>query len=381
MPTVPPMSAYLRTILALGCLVGSLAFAQRGSAGEEPETREGYLLLTNGEVVAGKVTHAGDFYHVALPKGELRLKAREVDLWADRLADLYLAQRERLSDGNSDDHLSLADWCLKNGLIESAREELADVRKLDPEHPRVAMLARRLDLADQPPAEKRAKSVATAEGITNKDLDRFIRGLPRGTVESFTNTIQPLLLNYCSAAGCHGPKSENGLKLARASLAGKGSRRITQRNLHSAWRFVDRDSPAQSKLLTLPVRPHGSAKTPIFSEKQAAKYRQLVAWSRLVAGNRPHSDEKDRDVELARPQAESRESDVRQASFDSPLAREEAEDSATTKEKGEKEPAGKDSSSEDSGDSSPDESDEDSPREERPKDSFDPEIFNRRYRR
>ncbi len=42
----------------------------------------------------------------------------------------------------------------------------------------------------------------------------MIQGLPPGSVETFTDTIQPMLLNHCSTAGCHGPQ---GSRIAAAA--------------------------------------------------------------------------------------------------------------------------------------------------------------------
>ena len=42
--------------------------------------------------------------------------------------------------------------------------------------------------------------------------------------------------------------------------------------------MVDRENPDQSKLLTVPIRPHSPARLTIFTDRDQAQYRQLVEW-------------------------------------------------------------------------------------------------------
>ena len=124
-------------------------------------------------------------------------------------------------------------------------------------------------------------------GPTAEDLDRLTHGMPPGTIEMFTNTIQPLLLNTCASGGCHGAQSESHLRLLRTQLGKTSSRRFTQCNLHAIVELIDRADPPASPILTIPVAPHGNAKAPIFTNKDVVQYRQLVNWVMRVASGVP----------------------------------------------------------------------------------------------
>ena len=106
----------------------------------------------------------------------------------------------------------------------------------------------------------------------------MIDELPADSVEVFTRSIQPLLVNTCGSAACHGPGSEAGFQLRRIPLGRPASRLTTQHNLHEALQWIDRIEPGSSPLLTQPIAPHGPAKSPIFSKAQAAQYERLAAW-------------------------------------------------------------------------------------------------------
>jgi hypothetical protein len=106
----------------------------------------------------------------------------------------------------------------------------------------------------------------------------MIRSMPTGTVETFTNVIQPLLINQCSTSHCHGPTSDSPLKLLRVAAGKTQSRRATQRNLHAVLNAINHDDPDSSLLLTMPTQPHGSSAAAVFTSRQAFQYRQLVDW-------------------------------------------------------------------------------------------------------
>jgi hypothetical protein len=111
----------------------------------------------------------------------------------------------------------------------------------------------------------------------------MIRNMPPGCVETFTGSIQPLLLNHCSTAACHGPQSKTSLKLLRIPVGRVTSRRATQRNLYATLSSVNRDDPNESPLLLAPTRPHGTTKTAIFTNHDAAQYKMLVDWVAKVS--------------------------------------------------------------------------------------------------
>jgi hypothetical protein len=255
---------------------------------EEPPpavSQQELLLLRNGEVLAGRITREDDCYRVVLPDGELRVKVNEAESVCRNLDDAYSFKCKRLALGRADDHLDLADWCLRQSLPGYAAKEIADAMALDPKNPRCEFLDRRLrQMLETPPSK--AEKVFEAPQITNEDLDRLVRGMPPGTVESFTSTIQPLLMNSCATSSCHGPGSKSNYVLLRIPSDRTGSRRLTQRNLQSTVTMLDYQNPQQSRLLTAASRAHGTAVSAIF-DPQTVKYRQLYLWIAAVTQRVP----------------------------------------------------------------------------------------------
>jgi hypothetical protein len=256
----------------------------------------GVVLLRNGQALSGKITQAGDEYYVALPSGEIRLQAHQVELVCRNLQEGYERKRAWIDPDKVGEHLDLALWCVRQRLYQEANQELGEARALDRRHPRIALVERQLKLAQEQPPRTQLKTGGNDAGPSTEDLDRLMRGMPHGTVETFANTIQPLLMNTCASAGCHGPQAEGKLRLLRTQLGKTSSRRFTQRNLHAVMEMIDRADPPSSPLLTAPVGPHGTAKAAIFTNKEVVQYRQLVNWvmrvSQGAVGDQPSSVER-----------------------------------------------------------------------------------------
>lgn len=265
-----------------------LSTALRLTAAELPqpalEPQPGVLVLNNGQTLEGKITRAGDGYYVVFENGAIQLPAAKVTLHCRDLQEAYQKQRDSLVGDAVQERIKLALWCLQNKLFDQASEQL-DAAAQGRGDPKIAILRRRLELAQHSdPAPTSATASPAPSGLIGADeLDRLIRSMPAGTVESFANTVQPLMLNHCATAACHGPQAQNGFALLRNTVGGAPSRRLTQRNLYHVLEHVDRDHPESSAILKAAGEPHGPNRTPILNGRETEKYRLLAAWVRSVA--------------------------------------------------------------------------------------------------
>jgi hypothetical protein len=256
---------------------------------EEPPqaaSQQELLVLRNGEVLSGRIARDENYYRIVLADGELRVRVSDAELICHNLDEAYNFKRNRLALGRADDHLDLADWCLHQGLPGYAAKEISAAMALDPHNPRSEFLDRRLRQMLETPPPAPAEKAATIQQVTNEDLDRLVRGMPPGTVEAFTATIQPLLMNGCATSGCHGPGSKSSYIILRIPSDRMGTRRLTQRNLQSTVQMLDYQNPQQSRLLSAASRAHGTAGSAIF-DPQTVKYRQLASWIALVTQKIP----------------------------------------------------------------------------------------------
>ncbi len=279
------MNGHFREHGVCGVVFASLVLA--ASAQEVPlatAPQEGVVLLCNGHALRGRVTRVGDFYRVAVHNGEIRLRADQVEFVCRDLEEGYRRKRATIKVGNVTDHLRLTHWCLRHNLLDHAADELIHAANADPRHPAIELFRRRLTLAIEPPKNRTPSAQPIESGPSFEELDALAREMPPGTVERFTQTIQPVLVNNCATAGCHGPQSKAKFQLARIPKGRPPSRRMTQKNLHAVLQWIDRENPTSSRLLTVPIEPHGTARKPIFTEHQLHQYKRMVDWVCDVAG-------------------------------------------------------------------------------------------------
>ena len=268
-------------LLFLTCCLWPLAWQAQDDASLKVSPQPGVVLLRNGQVLSGKVTEAGEEYYVSLPSGEIRLQRSQVEMVCHNLREGYERKRSRIDPARVQDHLDLAMWCLWQKLFDEATSEIAEARKINERFPRIALVQRQLKLAQEQPKHGDHKAEA-GNGPTADDLDRLMRGMPPGTIETFANTIQPLLLNTCTVAAATAPIRKP------VAIAAHAVGQNIEPAVHTAQSALDRgfDRPGRSPaspILTIPVAPHGSAKAPIFTNKEVVQYRQLVNWVMRVA--------------------------------------------------------------------------------------------------
>ena len=262
--------------LALFAFICSAPFAADGASPRR------MLLLRNGEVVEGGISRADEFYVVDLPDGQIRVKAADVELICADIGDGYRQKRAAIQVGNVQHHLELARWCLRHDLFGPAAVELADATIADPDNPMIGVMRHRLKMAMTPAPAPTGQKVASP-GPSNEELDRMIRGLPYKTVEYYTQSVQPVLMNSCMGSGCHGPFGETPMRLFRVSQNKSPSRRMTQRNLHSLLQFIDRENPGESPLIKACIGPHGGKQQPVFGQGENEQRRRIVLWALLLA--------------------------------------------------------------------------------------------------
>lgn len=286
----------MRRVAPLGVLLLLVAWLLPGISAEQPggvvpavfedrgqQASESVLLLRNGEIIQGRITRCGDRFEVRVPGGEIYVKAAEVQHECRDVQEVYLRKTALTARDRAMDHLELAQWCIKVGLLENASRELADAAALEPQHPLIEILQRRLKAASTPLPQADPGAKSRTAGPTAQELDRMVRGMPPKTVEIFAQTIQPMLVNNCSAAACHGQSVTNGFRLLRVPTDSPPSRLLTQRNLHAALEWLDRDAPETSPLLTYATRAHGAARVAVFTDRQVYQFRQLRDWCYRVA--------------------------------------------------------------------------------------------------
>ncbi|MGD9645498.1 MAG: hypothetical protein AB7U73_07285 [Pirellulales bacterium] len=274
------------------------------AAAAESGASERVLLLRDGRVFMGAISPGKDFYKVKVASGQLQVPANEVDSLCSDLQEAYSVRRRRVPANQGSAHLELAKWCLRNRLYQQAALELNEAQRLEPQLAELPVMRRRLewaterqtpDTTSEEPIEDSQPDVGTTEPTSDveaapaesiprdADLERLVRGLSADVTLDFKTYIQPLLVNHCATAACHGVTAENRPRLVRLNRHRQVPRRITLRNMEETLAFVDRSNPNDSLLLSKAIEPHGGLTTGILDRNQAG-YRQLAHWARRASG-------------------------------------------------------------------------------------------------
>ncbi len=250
----------------------------------EPSPQAGLLVLTNGSILKGVVSLEGELYRVMLPKGELLVRATQVDFFTKSLEEAYARRRERSRVNSADSHVELARWCVQNGMLEHALEEISEARSLDSGHQMLDGLTRQVEqlraIATKSVEPESLPDVSSAQAEpTQKTPLLLAHEIPQWARVEFVRRIQPMLIHTCATGGCHNPDSSQKLQLDREALVGIGSPELIQQNLDSVIRAVDFNEPETSLLLARGLAAHGTQGqklSPAFSPRQVAILRAWI---------------------------------------------------------------------------------------------------------
>jgi hypothetical protein len=280
--------------------VGGLANLNdaRGDEVDPPSTArgaaEGVLVMRNGMVVSGRILKTGSDYEVHGPQGSRAVYlGTHVKLHAASLTEAYQQLRESaLKQRSANAHVLLAQWCLTNHLDSEARDELLDALKLEPDRDDARRMLRNAEESLQK-GQATAPSTAVApddplrtprQATAPADDAVSLGGLSRETALQFARRIQPLLMNNCTAAGCHGRDSQNGFRLYKISPGKYANRHAAERNLAEVLECIDLKKPRSSRLLTAPRGKHGRRGRPVFAGPRGEEqFAELQKWVTAVA--------------------------------------------------------------------------------------------------
>ena len=286
-----PNYAYAATLVAWSLLLTALGGMSRADdLSAAPTTirdgESGFVILQDGGVLEGQITHAADWYVVARAGSQMQVAAPRVQYVCRTLHEAYEYRCKRIAQPTGETHLAMADWCLRYKLLDEAENEFKGAREMGANEIKLGLLERRLTAARTRPAQSIAKSATAAAPVTpvaKAPPKTTTPDLPPGVLEQFTRRVQPILVNGCTAAKCHELGGQESFQLNRALLRGEANRRTTMQNLAATLALIDREHPEASELLTVPRQTHGGMNGPVFGPRQEQAFKHVADWVALVA--------------------------------------------------------------------------------------------------
>lgn len=271
----------------------SLTAPSLSARADEGETRERVIVMMSGRILTGQMTRNAGGWLVEHASGRVQVPDDQVKVVADSLRDAYRKQRDAIVEPTPATHMMLAHWCITYRLNDEARDELKKCLKRDPDHEEARKLLRRLEeslTAKTITPQSTVLPLRTPDGFVVPEVES-LGGLSKETATSFTARVQPLLINKCGNASCHGATSRGEFKLHSTRLGANGNRMHTERNLAEALRYIDIHDPALSPLLTAPQGGHAGA-TAIFHGPQGnEQLKTLRTWIKQVSHEKRNEEQ------------------------------------------------------------------------------------------
>jgi hypothetical protein len=234
-----------------------------GEAGEPQEAsrrpaefagKEGAMALFDGRVVYGKVTNTPGGYLLKRPGAtDEMIPTFLVQTASDSLLGCYENLKGAISPTRPDDHLELANWCIRQRLLEEAKTEVLAVLKLDPNRREARELLVKLEEATNPEPrnlDSESAPARTSDGFLDS-AGRTTEGLGPELTSQFVRRIQPLMVSKCGNAACHGGNASEQFRLTNIRRTTSSSGRTTTlENMRQVLGLVDVGNADGTRLLS-----------------------------------------------------------------------------------------------------------------------------------
>lgn len=251
---------------------------------------ERVLVLRTGRVMKGRIKTISTGWLVSTDRGNAVIPFQQVHFDADDLNEAYLRLRIQNGRPTVASHLRLAEWCLSQNILAEAARELRDALEKDPGNETARLMLDRVDTeirrrTPEPVPEQPVNDVVL---IPERDEEpqteevRSLSGLSPDTAREFVASIQPLLLNKCGNARCHGSAASNDFQLTRLRGGASHSRVVSEKNLASVLRYIDPDQGGTASLLRI-VRGSHAGQTVFHGRYGAVQMQTFQQWIKLAA--------------------------------------------------------------------------------------------------
>ena len=242
---------------------------------------DGLIVTNTGKVVRGEISVLENGYAVKIPGGAtVSYPFSTVICEAKTVREAYRKQREAMTRPTADQHVRLAQWAFKQNLYAEAEREIRSALHLQPNNQQARRLLRHFDkrkVRDSEyvdPYQKKLRDKLLIDSTFNKGEP--LGGLSPELAREFASTIEPLLINRCSNASCHGVSAAHEFRLQPKWNLRGNTRFITGKNLQAVLKQIDSQRPDKSPLITKLDGKHGYRNQSVFIGTLAEKQKRIL---------------------------------------------------------------------------------------------------------
>ncbi len=270
-----------------------------------------HLVLKNGQVVMGKISRNADSVFVQTDGGSrVVFPVERIEFVCNSLKEAYWQKNARVKASDLDAHVDLFHWCMKQGLLKEAQNQIDLLVTMEIKAVQLEYLNRQLLVAltqqrkfqrqllanqvpqnSQPEVTNREPSGSEIALVgfesdqtvaseferlnTLKRIEAAIDSIPKKSVGIFKRKVEPLLVRNCCP--CHTDQRTEVMPLMRLGLNQVIPKRLSQRNLYHVLQYTDMHEPLASPLFAAAVSAHADLKEPIL-KKDSVQYTNLEQW-------------------------------------------------------------------------------------------------------
>jgi hypothetical protein len=276
----------------LSAVIQGLCLAQDGGTelrATPNDNSPGILVLADGKVLDGRFLPRPDGYEVEVQGGRMFIESARVRFIAKDFEDAYQRMRASFSELTPQSHMELARWCLTNKRTDLARREVLDALHKDPNRIDAQRLLQSLvQRSEQTPKSSGGSGLSEFPSLARPagplPEARSLAGLSRSIAQDFTRHIQPILMNKCANAGCHGVRTTSSFQLTSSHRGTSVS--IAERNLAAVMKQIDLSRPSSSPLLSVLEGNHANTSAPLFRGRSGAvQMKTLRDWVGAVSND------------------------------------------------------------------------------------------------
>ncbi|WP_417383848.1 hypothetical protein [Gimesia sp.] len=282
------------------CLLWSGLFHSNQTFAQQPlpaatRSETSLLLMKSGRMVSGEISESAGGYLVKNPTGSMVVPFDSVLFEAKDLHEIYLKQRAAMKYPTANSHLDLARWCITNELYEEAKSELRDAIRLEPKRSEPQLMLRRLmglTTENQPTVQEKIQETLIKKQLESADEATSLTGISREQSALFVRKIQPIMLNKCGNANCHGNAAQSEFKLTQVTRRYGNHRFYAEKNLAEVLRWIDLEDPLRSQLLIKSEQQHPQQGIVVYAGYAGRKQQEVIQkWVADVVADRIKQDQ------------------------------------------------------------------------------------------
>lgn len=247
---------------------------------------ERFFLMKSGLLMQAFGTKGETHYEVRTEALNMQVPIENVEFIGENREQVWLYKKSQIDPTNCSQLMKLAEWCLNNNFQTEGIEQYQSALRVAPNDQLANFIRQRISTVKPPSDEKTnipESGIHVAEIQDNDpELTRWVNGVPNSVFDTFSKKVQPILVQRCASAACHGSNSENQYKI---NIPRQSGGRTTSMNLRSSVQWIDTENPGNSPLLSALVTSHVGKKA-LFSV-ESDQYNHFVEWIQLAAKELP----------------------------------------------------------------------------------------------